>query len=388
MSLKQQADALLQGATAAGQVPGVVAMATDRKGTLYEGAFGVRALGAAAPMTLDTVCWIASMSKALTTTAAMQLIEQGRLELDGEAGRWLPRLKAMQVLTGFDADGKPQTRAPKRAITVRHLLTHTAGFGYEFLSTDVQKLQAALQIPSIVSGQRVSLDMPLLFDPGERWEYGTNLDWLGQVVEAVCGERLGAYLQHQVFEPLGMRDTSFAPNASMRSRLANLHQRGTDGKLVAIDLQWPQGDFDAGGAGLYGTAGDYLKFIRMLLNRGQADGGRVLKEDTVALMSQNQIGALNVLPAKSAVPSLTNDFQLPPDNPQKWGLSFMINTLPLPTGRAAGSLMWAGLSNSYYWIDPSSGVGGVYLTQILPFLDLHSFPLFMGFESAVYRNRQ
>jgi methyl acetate hydrolase len=174
----------------------------------------------------------------------------------------------------------------------------------------------------------------------------------------------------------------------MRGRLAKIHQRGGDGQLTPLALEWrPQPDFEAGGAGLYGTAGDYLKFIRMLLNRGQADGRALLKPETVALMSQNQIGELKVLPVRSAAPTLTNDFQLPPDNPHKWGLSFMINTKPLPTGRAAGSLMWAGLANSYYWIDPSSGIGGVYMTQILPFLDVQSFPLFMGFEYAVYQNR-
>jgi len=388
MSLKQQADTLLQNAAAAGKIPGVVAMATDRKGTLYEGAFGKRALGAEAPMTPDTVFWIASMTKALTATAAMQLIEQGRLGLDAEAARWAPELAALQVLTGFDAKGQPQTRAPKRAITVRHLLTHTVGLGYEFMSETVQKLQAALQIPSVVSGTFASINMPLMFDPGERWEYGTGIDWVGRVVEAVSGERLGAYLKHHLFEPLGMRDTAFQISPSMRQRLAKVHQRGADGQLIPLDLEWPlQPDFEAGGAGLYGTAGDYLKFIRMLLNRGQAEGRRVLQPETVALMSQNQIGELNVLPVKSAAPTLTNDFQLPPDNPHKWGLSFMINSKPLPTGRAAGSLMWAGLANSYYWIDPSSGVGGVYLTQILPFLDVQSFPLFMGFEYAVYQNR-
>jgi methyl acetate hydrolase len=332
---------------------------------------------------------IASMTKALTSTAAMQLLEQGRLELDGPAAQWLPELAQVRVLEGFDAGGQPRTRAPKRPITLRHLLTHTAGFSYEFLSQDVLKYQAATSTPSFFTGQLATLRLPLLFDPGERWEYGINLDWAGRVIEAVSGRTLGAYLGEYVLGPLGMRDTAFRMTPQMRARKAKIHQRGEDGKLTPIELELPQdAEFEMGGAGLYGTVGDYLKFVRMILNRGQAEGGRVLKAETVDLMSQNQMGELTVRPLKSANRMLTNDFELPPEVPHQWGLAFMINTKALPTGRAAGSLMWAGLTNCYYWIDPSSGIGGVYLTQILPFADVKAMPLFFAFEYTVYANRQ
>lgn len=387
MPLKQQADAVLRQAAESGAVPGVVAMVTNRQGTVYEGAFGKRALGQDAPMTLDTVGLIASMTKALTSTAALQLLEQGRLDLESPAAKWLPELAQIQVLEGFDAAGQPRTRAPKRPITLRHLLTHTAGFSYEFLSEEVQKFQAAKGLSGIFSCELAELRLPLLFDPGERWQYGINIDWVGRIVEAVSGQKLGAYLSQHVLGPLGMQDTAFRLTPQMRARKATIHQRLEDGQLVPTDFEVPQEpQFEMGGGGLYSTVGDYLKFVRMILNRGQAAGGQVLKPETVELMSRNQMGELNVLNLHSTNRMLTNDLPLPPDIPHKWGLAWMINTKPLPTGRPAGSLMWAGLTNCYYWIDPASGIGGVLLTQILPFADVKAFPLFLAFEYTVYQN--
>lgn len=386
MSMKLQIDAVLKQATDAGAVPGVVAMVTDRNKTLYEGAFGRRALDGDAPMTLDTVGLIASMTKALTSVAALQLLEQNRLDLDSPAAKWLPALAGIQVLDGFASDGSPITRAPKRPLTLRHLLTHTSGFGYEFLSDNVQKYQAATGTPSILSASRASLEQPLLFDPGERWEYGIGIDWAGLVVEAVSGRTLGEYLREHVLAPLGMNDTAFVMRDDMRARKAKIHQR-VDGNLVPLDLELPQPpEVELGGAGLYGTVGDYVKFVRMILNRGAGEHGRVLREDTVALLSQNHMGALTVPSVKTANPMLSNDMPLPPDIPHQWGLIAMLNTKPLPTGRAAGSLMWAGLANSYYWIDPQAGIAGVFMTQILPFADIHAMPLFLAFEYTTYQS--
>jgi methyl acetate hydrolase len=386
MSMKLQIDAVLKQATDAGAVPGVVAMVTDRNKTLYEGAFGRRALDGDAPMTLDTVGLIASMTKALTSVAALQLLERNQLDLDSPAAKWLPALAGIQVLDGFASDGSPITRAPKRPLTLRHLLTHTSGFGYEFLSDNVQKYQAATGTPSILSASRASLEQPLLFDPGERWEYGIGIDWAGLVVEAVSGRTLGEYLREHVLAPLGMNDTAFVMRDDMRARKAKIHQR-VDGNLVPLDLELPQPpEVELGGAGLYGTVGDYVKFVRMILNRGAGEHGRVLREDTVALLSQNHMGALTVPSVKTANPMLSNDMPLPPDIPHQWGLIAMLNTKPLPTGRAAGSLMWAGLANSYYWIDPQAGIAGVFMTQILPFADIHAMPLFLAFEYTTYQS--
>ncbi len=386
MSLKTKADALLRMATESGDVPGVVATATDRNGTIYEGGFGSRALGEPAEMTSDTVVWIASMTKALTGTAAMQLVEQGELALDIPVGNIVPELAEVGVLEGFDADGQPRTRAAKRAITLRHLLTHTAGFGYEFWNADVVRYQKVKDLPPIISCQNATLRLPLLFDPGERWEYGINIDWVGKIVEAVSGKKLGIYLSENVFGPLGMNDTAFRITPSMRQRLARIHQRGDDGALAPIDVEIPQDpEFEMGGGGLYGTVGDYLKFVRMMLNQGRGDSEQVLKPETVELMSRNAMGDCKVTMLHTVMPTLSHDAEFFPGMPKGWGLSFMINHEQAPTGRSAGSVAWAGLANSYYWIDQTHGLGGVYATQILPFGDHKSLPLFFEFEKAVYQ---
>ena len=388
MPLKERVDSLLKKATDSGDVPGVVAMATNRDRTLYEGAFGKRILGQNAAMTTDTVVWIASMTKALTSACAMQLIEQGKLDLDNPASKWVPDLGSVEVLEGFDAAGKPRTRKPKRPITLRHLLTHTAGFSYEIWSGDIQRYQQAHNLPGIISCQDAALRTPLLFDPGERWDYGINIDFVGKAVEAASGKKLSAVLKESLFEPLGMSDTAFKITPSMRQRLAKIHQRGEDDKLTALmDLEIPQEpEFEMGGGGLYGTAGDYLKFVRMILNGGKANGRQVLKTETVKTMAMNQIGQILVEPLKTAMPPLSNDVDVFPGMAKKWGLSFLINTQKAPTGRSAGSLAWAGLANTYFWIDPAKAIGGVYLSQVLPFADKKSLPLFGEFETAVYQS--
>jgi CubicO group peptidase (beta-lactamase class C family) len=387
MSLQSEADAVLHGAVANGDVPGVVAAATGRGGMIYEGGFGERVLGSGVAMTPNTVAWIASMTKALTGTAAMQLVERGRLELDRPAADWVPELGETQVLDGFDEAGEPVLRPPRRPITLRHLLTHTAGFAYEIWSPEIIRYQKAKGLPGIITCQNAALRTPLLSDPGERWEYGINIDWAGKMVETVSGKRLGAYLQEHVFEPLGMTDTAFELRPDMRARLAKIHQRGENDALAPLDLEIPQHpEFEMGGGGLYGTVGDYLKFVRMILNRGAADGQRILGSETVDMMARNQMGECRVRAVKTAMPPLSNDAEFFPGMAKTWGLTFMINTEEAPTGRSAGSLAWAGLANSYYWIDPNKGIGGVYLTQVLPFADKKSLPLYLEFERTVYRH--
>jgi CubicO group peptidase (beta-lactamase class C family) len=384
MDLKQRADMLLGNAVAAGKVPGVVAMVTNREGTIYEGGFGERVLGQGSAMTPDTVVWIASMTKALTSVAAVQQVERGRLDLDAPASAVVPRIAEAQVLTGFDAAGKPTYRAPRRPITLRHLLTHSAGFSYEIWNPDIQKVQAALQIPGITECKEKALTTPLIADPGERWDYGINIDWAGKMVEAVTGKKLGAVLKANLFDPLGMKDTAFRISPEMRKRLAGVHLRGPDGTLAPFEFEIPQEpEFEMGGGGLYGTMGDYLKFVRMVLNNGQLGGERVLKPESVGALCMNQMGSNRVTNLVAAIP-LTNDAEFFPGVNKSWSLAFQINHEPVFTGRPAGGLMWAGLANSYYWIDPITGVGGVYATQIFPFADREALPLYYAFETAVY----
>ena len=387
MSSAKGIDQVLSRAAEAKEVPGVIAVAGTDTGVIYEGAFGKRALGKDAPMTLDTVVWIASMTKAITATAAMQLVERGKIKLEQAASELAPPLASPQVLEGFDASGKPRLRPAKRPITVRHLLTHTAGFSYEIWSPLIAKYQEATSVPGIITCQNAALTTPLLFDPGERWEYGISIDWIGKIVEAVTGQKLDRCLKQNVFEPLGMNDTAFKITRSMRARLAPIHQRGEDGSLLPTEIELPQEpEFHMGGGGLYGTARDYLTFAQMILNRGTYRGVQVLRPETVALMSQNHIGDINVGELKTAAPPLSNDVKLYPGMPLKWGLSFLINTAKTPDGRSAGSLAWAGLANTFFWIDPTRKVAGVYLTQVLPFFDHKAITLFSDFEGAVYRS--
>lgn len=383
--LAQDADAVLRRAVEQGDAPGIVAMATGANGSLYEGAFGSRVQGQDIPMTLDTVVWIASMTKALTGAAAMQLVEQGRLDLEAPASRILPQLEETRVLVGW-ADGKPVTRPPKRPITLRHLLTHTAGFSYEHWSADIQAYQKAMDLPGIGSCRNAALRMPLTFDPGERWQYGINIDFAGKMVEAVSGKRLGEYLQENLFAPLGMDSTAFRITPEMRSRLAKVHERRPDGTLKPLEFVMTQDpEFEMGGGGLYSTAGDYLSFVRMMLNKGKGNGNQVLKPETVALMSKNAMGELKVQMLKTALPHRTVDAEFFPGMPKGWGLSFMINDRQAPTGRSAGSLAWAGLANTFYWIDQAKGVGGVYMSQVFPFVEERSLANYYGFEKSVYQ---
>jgi methyl acetate hydrolase len=386
MASLKTVDALFTDAVESKKMPGIVAMAATDKGVLYRGAFGRRELGKDAPMTLDTVVWIASMTKAITATAAMQLVERGKIALDASASQWAPGLAKAQVLEGFDAAGQPRLRAPKRPITLRHLLTHTAGFGYEIWRTEIAQFQTATNTPGITTCTNAALTTPLLFDPGEGWEYGINIDWVGKIVENVSGQKLDAYLQQNVLGPLGMKDTSFKLSAAQRARLASVHQRDDKGALAPIEFGLPEEpEFLMGGGGLNGTAPDYLAFTQMILHGGRFNGAQVLRPETVEQMAQNHIGPLEVGPMTTAIPGLSKDVTLFPGMPTKWGLSFVINTAPLPTGRAAGSLAWAGLANTYFWIDRSKRVCGVFLSQVLPFFDDTAIDLLTKFEAEVYR---
>lgn len=388
MGLKQKADRLLQDAVARGDVPGVAVLATDREGNFYEAAFGERVLGQGPAMTPDTVVWIASMSKAVTGACAMQLVEQGKLGLDEPAAAVIPALGDVKVLEGFDGAGEPKLRPARRAVTLRHLLTHTAGFAYEIWQEPIGRYQETTGVPGIISCEDAALTTPLLFDPGERWEYGINIDWAGKMVEVASGMKLGRYMQANIFEPLGMTSTAFHITDDMRRRLAKIHARGDDGKLEPqLELEIPQEpEFEMGGGGLYSTIGDYARFVRMILNDGRANGHQVLMPETVQAMSVNQMGTCRVCKLKTAIPAYSNDAEFFPGLEKSWGLSFMINEVEAPTGRPAGSLAWAGLANTYFWIDRRNGIGGVYATQVIPFGDVKSLPLYLDFEKTVYDN--
>ena len=384
--LKPNADHLLQQAVLAGHVPGVVAAASSSEGTVYEAAFGERALGRGVAMTPDTVFWLASMTKPIVGAAAMQLVEQGKLTLDEPAAKFLPELADVKLLTGWDSSGQPLLQAPKAQMTLRQLLTHTAGFTSDIWNMDSARYLKTMNLPRAGSGKKIALSVPLTFEPGTRWEYGINIDWVGQVVAAVSGMRLGEYIQKNITEPLGMTSTGFRISPSMRTRLATVHQRDTvTGMLSTTPFEVRQDtEFDPGGGGLYSTAGDYLRFTRMILNQGRGNGHQLLKPETVALMSKNAMGPLRVSLLRTQNPAASLDAEFFPGIEKSWGLTFMINEQQAPTGRSTGSLAWAGLPNAFFWIDPKKDLAGVILMQLLPFVDPHAIGLFTAYEKAVY----
>ena len=381
-------DQVLERAVEAGVAAGVVALAADDGGIVYEGAFGTREAGKDQPMTLDTVVWIASMTKAVTSVAAMQQVEQGRIGLDEPLAEKVEELRDIHVLDGFDDAGAPRLRPPRRPITLRHLLTHTAGFTYDLWNQDMVRYYQHAGVPSIIECRNVTLQTPLVCDPGERWEYGISIDWAGKTVERLSGQSLEDYFREHIFAPLDMRDTGFVLGADQRTRRAAMHARQPDGSLTPIPFEVPQEpEFFMGGGGLYSTGPDYLKFLRMLLGGGQLADARVLQAQTADEMSRNHIGELTVGPMKTAVPASTNDAEFFPGMVKKWGLGYMISTEEAPTGRGAGSLAWAGLANTYYWLDPARRVTGVLATQILPFADPGVLDVFARFERAIYDTR-
>lgn len=389
--LVQALDGLLhQTAHRHGGVPGVVAMVTDRDRNLYEGAAGVRQLGEAAPMTLDTVFAIFSTTKAMTGTLVMQLVEEGLVRLDDPAGQYVPEIDELQVLDGFDADGRPRTRAPHRRITLNDLMLHTSGLCYEFFSADDLRYRTALGIPTVVSSTFDSVRTVLLHEPGAAWTYGVNIDWLGRVVEQVRGHRLGEVMRARLFEPLEMHDIGFRMSESMKARRAVIHDRAADGRLTPLpDLVLPDPPpMDMGGHGLYATVGEYMKFIRMLLNDGRGPGGTVLRPETVAAMGRDGLAALGLSAGgwTTSIPSLSNSGEFFPGTDKGWAYSFLTNRSATPSGRPAGALMWTGLANSFFWIDRATGVGGYWATQILPFQDAVSYPAFVEFETTVYHH--
>jgi methyl acetate hydrolase len=388
--LKSVADQVLsQNVNRFGGSPGLVAMATDRRENIYEGAYGKRELGKNAPMTTDSVFAIFSTTKALAGVCIMQLVEEGKIKLSDPAKLYAPEIAELQVLTGFDASGQPKTRPPKRDITVNDLMLHTSGLCYEFFSEDDLKYRAAKGIPTVVSCMFASIRTVLLHDPGERWTYGPNIDWLGRIVEQQRGKRLGEVMKERIFAPLGMVDIAFTMTDSMKARRVTIHNRAADGQLVpAPDLVLPQPpEMDCGGHGIYSTVGEYMKFIRMMLNDGVGPHGRVLKAETVAAMSKDGLGNLESTGWTTSIPAYTNSGEFFPGVKKGWAYTFMTNREPAPTGRPADSLAWAGLANLYYWIDRKNGIGGYWATQILPFQDAVSYPGFIEFETAVYQHR-
>ncbi len=377
-------DSVLQAAFDAGAVPNVVAMAADASGPIYEGAAGPRAAGASDPVTPDTMFRIASMTKIIATTAALQLVERGKLDLDAPVDQYLPEFAGLQVLDGFDGD-TPRLRAPATRATVRHLVTHTSGLAYWFFNADIVRWEAATGTPNVLSGSKAIFAAPLVADPGAQYEYGINSDWLGLVIEAAGGQSLDLFFAEHILGPLGMTSTTFLMNEEQRARSVPVHLHGEDGAWQAApDVDWSQEpEWWAGGHGLHSTPREYLRFQRMLLGGGTLDGTKILERATVEDMFANHIGELD-FPAeiRTADPGSTADFNAGPGF--KWGLGLLLNSEQQPGMRAAGSGSWAGIFNTHFWVDPASGVTGAIYTQTLPFVEPRVYQVYVDFERSLY----
>jgi len=390
--MQKNLERILADAVDRGDVAHAACVVTDANDLLYQGQAGPCWSGDPARMlSEDTIYWIHSMTKPLTAAAVMQLVEQGRIGLDDDCGDLIATLKSPQVLEGFDQAGVPVLRPAKGTITLRRLLTHTAGFAYDRWNFDQRDWieKAGLEARDFFDDPATC--PPLASDPGTRWEYGINIDWAGKVLEVLSGQCLADYVQAHIIAPLGMTSTGYILTDALRPRLAGVHQRDPEGHIHAASFTPPPGidpKSFTGGGGMFGSAADYARFMRMILNDGILDGNRVLAADTVRQMKQNQMGDIEVEALPTTMPDGSFAIDLYPGVRKGWGLSFMRFMEDLPGRRRAGSLAWAGLRNTYFWIDPQSGIGAALFTQMLPFADPKTLVLLDDIERAVYADRQ
>ncbi len=360
-------------------------MAATSTKTTYTGAFGMRDSKSGIAVTPESIFMIASMTKPVTSVAAMQLVEQGKLKLDEPAGTYIPELGSLQVLHGFDpATGKPILKPATKPVTLRRLLTHTSGFVYDTWDADMLRYEKEAGV-SFPLGTVAPLT-PLMFEPGSRWQYGTSADWSGRLVEAVTGYTLEQYFQRYILEPLGMKDTGFRVPAEKFDRMVSEYTRQPDGSLVENPrmLPPPPKAFNGGG-GLYSTAGDYVRFMQMILLRGRgANGAQILRPKTILMMETIQTGDLSAGKLKTARPNISSDVDFHPGFKDGFGFGFLINSEGYDGRRSAGSLAWGGVANTYFWIDPRKGVAGVIMMQFLPFADKEALAVLGDFERGVY----
>jgi methyl acetate hydrolase len=367
---------VLKSATDHGDVPGVVVAVVNKDGVLYNEAFGKSSTLKNTPMTKETIFNMASMTKPVTSVAIMMLVDEGKLKLDDEVAKYLPKYKDPVVISKFnEADASYEMRPAKRAITIRHLLTHTSGIGYGFASSMLTKIMEKTK--------KTEMDLPLLFDPGESWAYGASTRVLGHVVETISGQKIDAFLDSRILQPLGMRDTSYLVPTTKYSRVVAVNARGTDGKFVERPMPATLPATVQGDGGLYGTASDYGLFLRMLLNGGTLNGKRILSQTSAKTMLENHTGNVAVPLQQSANLSLSRNFPVGAGK-DHWGLGFQLAAERLPNRRTPGSGTWAGIFNTHFFIDPSKEIGVVVMMQTLPFYDEASMKVYAGVEEAIY----
>jgi methyl acetate hydrolase len=382
----ERIDAALAAAVRDDATPGIIGLVADRDRVLYERAFGCIRAGEDQPLELGAVYRIASMSKLATSVAALRLVDSGKLELDAAVGDYLPAFDHLQVLMGFDGCGRPQLRPPRSRATVRQLCAHISGLGYDTWHERLLRYLKVTGLPAISDGRRETFLAPLVADPGTEFNYGTSTDWLGLLIEERSGRPLARYLAEEVCAPLGMSDTTMVPSAEQRGRTVPLHVRDGEGNWAASDFEFPADpEFHAGGHGLSSTAGDHARLQRALLRGGELDGVRILSHEIVDEMFTPQTGEIRIDHIPTAVPSASAEVHIV--DGQRWGLAFPLTESARPGMRPVGSGGWAGLWNTFFWIDPVNGITAALYTQTLPFCDPGVIDAYEAFERAVYAGR-
>ncbi|KAF2738435.1 beta-lactamase/transpeptidase-like protein [Polyplosphaeria fusca] len=399
----QTVKSILDGTVAEGATgaPGLVFCAVDKAGnTLVEHATGTRGVQSKEPMDLDTTFWIASMTKIVTTIACLQLMEQGKLPLDDPevVKKYAPEIGKKKVY----ADGMTPAEQEK-SVTMRMLLAHTAGFGYSFFDPRVNMVTRPIGTDEFTLDEAEFIDSPLVNQPGSMWEYGINLDWAGLIAERCTGMRLNDYMQKHIFEPLGVKDTTMFPDKEQQKNLAYMHQRSPEGVMIERDQlarralnatkESSKTIFHSGGAGLWSKPTEYVKILAALLNNGTSPQTKqsILSPSTVDLMWENQIPSQpdfarsNIPPANPLLVNPAPEMYPQEGNPpQGWGLSMFLTIAPGATGRGANTGWWAGLANTFWWVDREKGVAGVLAGQVVPFGDPKVLGAWVGCEKAVY----
>lgn len=356
---------LIRREIAADKIPGGILLIQQHGKPVYFESFGVRDPDTKAPMTPDTIFQIYSMTKAITSVAAMMLADDGKLSIDDPVSKYIPAFADIKVgIDNSDEAGQPQLKLvpPKHPITIKDLLRHTSGIIYGFYNEGiVQKLYAR---PELYQGdfdnaefaERIA-KLPLAYQPGTRWAYGHSTDVLGRLVEVASGQSLYQFETQRLFDPLGMRDTSyFIADKSKWPLIARAFPRDRfDPPLAAIiDPRLPR-RFESGGAGLNTTIGDYARFLQMLLNKGELDGRRYLKPETVALMTRDQIGPETGI--------LHEPFYFPSPN-SGFGLGFAVRTSPpASTSWPLGEYRWDGAGGAFYFVDPVDDMFAIFMVD-------------------------
>lgn len=380
-----EVDAVLRAAVRAGAVPHVAGIVADRDGILYEGGAGTRIAGESDdPVTTSTQFHIMSMTKMVATAAALQQVERGELDLDAPVDTYCPQFADVQVLDGFDGD-TPRLRPPASRATVKQLITHTSGLGYWFWNEQLARYEKVTGLPNVVPGNKDALKAPMVADPGTVFNYGINTDWLGQVVEAVAGKTLDVVIKERITGPLGMDDTMFLLDDRGRDNAVTVHVKDEQGRWTSAGFvaNFDNPDWWPAGHGLTSSPRDYIRFERALLRGGELDGERILRQDTVDAAFRNQIGHLD-FPAEIPSADLPVSGPLRAGAGWKWGYGLLLNTVDVPGRRRAWTGAWAGLFNTHFWIDRTTGICASIYTNSLPFITDEAWQLYGDFESAVY----